>query len=329
MKGVYHMVQEVLKDIYQIKVPLPNNPLRFINSYLIKDRNRSLLIDTGFNLPQCKLALQQGIHSLGLDWSKIDFFITHFHIDHYGLVEEIAGDNATIYFSEADAKVVQGGRTTGYWDRAFLFYSMHGYPKEYLDEQKKTFMNNFPFREMRYTFIKDGQTIRVGSYLLTCVSTPGHTPGHMCLYEPKHRFLISGDHILADITSNITARFDFHDSLGWYLMSLNKIDLMDIDVVLPGHRTIINNCHDRISELVSHHKDRLDEVCIILSRGPMRAYQVATQMHWDMPFATWEEVPIFQKWFATGEAIAHLENLAEQGIVQRIRQNEKMAYILI
>ncbi|MEN6348328.1 MAG: MBL fold metallo-hydrolase [Syntrophomonas sp.] len=329
MKGVLYVLQEVLKDIYQIKVPLPNNPLRSINSYLIKDRNRSLLIDTGFNLPQCKLALQRGIESLGLDWSKIDFFITHFHGDHYGLVEELAGEKSTIYFSEADAKVVQGGRMAGYWERVFSFYRMHGYPQEYLEKQKKTLMNNFPFREMSYTCVKEGQIIRVGGYLLTCVSTPGHTPGHMCLYEPKHKFLISGDHILADITSNITARFDFHDSLGWYFMSLNKIDLLDIDIVLPGHRTIINDCHTRISELVSHHKDRLNEIGMILRQGPMRGYQVASRMHWDMPYAAWDEVPIYQKWFATGEAIAHLENLAEQGIVQRIRRNEELAYTLI
>ena len=36
-------------------------------------------------------------------------------------------------------------------------------------------------------------------------------------------------------------------------------------------------------------------------------------MHWDMTYSSWDEFPIPQKWFATGEAIAHLRYLEEQG----------------
>jgi glyoxylase-like metal-dependent hydrolase (beta-lactamase superfamily II) len=61
----------------------------------------------------------------------------------------------------------------------------------------------------------------------------------MCLYEPVRKFLISGDLILANISSNITARFDVADALGNYLESLERVYKMDIKLVLPGHRAII------------------------------------------------------------------------------------------
>lgn len=207
-----------------------------------------------------------------------------------------------------------------------LFHSMHGYPEEELEKQKKLLPHNRSDKKIRFTYVKEGEILGAGNYLLTCISTPGHTPGHMCLYEPQHKFLISGDHIIADITSNITARFDFHNSLSWYLRSLNKIDLIDINLVFPGHRQIIDNCHERISQLQLYHTNRLEEVRLIMRQGPMTAYQAASQMHWD---TSWEQVPGYQKWFATGEAIAHLEHLAEQGLLQRIRQNNRLAYILV
>lgn len=42
------MVEQVLPRIYHICVPLVGNPLKELNSYLIKDDGRNLLIDTGF-----------------------------------------------------------------------------------------------------------------------------------------------------------------------------------------------------------------------------------------------------------------------------------------
>ena len=38
-------------------------------------------------------------------------------------------------------------------------------------------------------------------------------------------------------------------------------------------------------------------------------------MTWNMKAHTWEDVGIMQKWFATGEAIAHLQLLEEKGAV--------------
>ena len=46
--------QEVMKGVYLIKVPLPNNPLKALNSYLILDDIRPLLVDVGFSLPECE-----------------------------------------------------------------------------------------------------------------------------------------------------------------------------------------------------------------------------------------------------------------------------------
>ena len=47
------MLTEVAKNIYKQVVPLPNNPLREINVYFILGE-KNLMIDTGFNRPECE-----------------------------------------------------------------------------------------------------------------------------------------------------------------------------------------------------------------------------------------------------------------------------------
>ena len=38
--------------IFQIDVPLPDNPLRNLNCYVVQDGGETLIIDTGFNRPE-------------------------------------------------------------------------------------------------------------------------------------------------------------------------------------------------------------------------------------------------------------------------------------
>ena len=61
------MLTKIADNIYKKVVPLPNNPLREINAYIItgeKPGDKSLLIDTGFNRPECEEALQSAFDEL-------------------------------------------------------------------------------------------------------------------------------------------------------------------------------------------------------------------------------------------------------------------------
>lgn len=87
------MIQKVYAcpDIYEIRVELPDNPLQYLNSYVIKGKTRNLVIDTGFNRPACRASLCAGLHALDIDLQKTDLFLTHLHADHTGLVGLFAG----------------------------------------------------------------------------------------------------------------------------------------------------------------------------------------------------------------------------------------------
>jgi glyoxylase-like metal-dependent hydrolase (beta-lactamase superfamily II) len=167
--------------------------------------------------------------------------------------------------------------------------------------------------------LDDGDVIDVGVYHFKCVATPGHTMGHTCLYEPNKKILVAGDHILIDITPNIQCWSDTDNHLKHYLASLDKVQKLQVDLVLPGHRRLIDNHRARIEELKKHHALRLDEVLAILKDGTMSAYEVASHMSWDIDCERWDQFPVAQKWFATGEALAHLRYLEEEAKVVRKR----------
>lgn len=321
------MIQEVLSGLYRMEIPLPHNPLREINSYLIKGPGRFLIIDTGMNREECQRVMDDCLRQLGVDLERTDFFITHMHADHLGLVSSLARDTSTVYFNRPDAAVVND---PGYWDRIGAFARMAGFSEADVDMA----IGRHPGRMYRsdrpveFSILKEGDRVEIGDYSFRCIETPGHTRGHICLYEAGKRILVSGDHILGDITPNISLWTDDRNPLQEYLESLDKVSSLDVRLVLPGHRSTLTDLKKRIEELKRHHQARADEVLSILEKGRQNAVQIASQMTWDMTYKSWEEFPIQQKWFATGEAIAHLKYLEEQNKVVRGAEGGKLLFAL-
>lgn len=311
------MIENILPNIYKIEVPLPKNPLKALNSYVLKASGRSLIIDTGMNRDECKEVMFSALKELNVDLGKTDFFITHLHADHSGLVSTLARDTSKIYCSQPDAEVIN---SPDVWKTVQDAARVNGFPEKELQNaiEKHPAYKYSPKGTIHFEIVKQGDNINIGDYQFQCVETPGHTKGHMCLYEPHQKVLVSGDHILDDITPNISQFSEEEGNpLQEYLESLDKVAQFNITIVLPGHRNMIKNCKGRIRELKQHHQTRLNEIISILKKSSGDAYFVASQMKWDINCEAWGAFPIPQKWFATGEAIAHLKYLEAQGKVKR------------
>lgn len=309
------MIEEVFPGLYRIEVPLPNNPLKATNAYFVRGDSRSLIIDTGMNRPECREALFAAVRRLNINLRQTDLFVTHLHADHLGLASFFASNGASVYFNRPDAELMT---TTGFWSVVQDRARQNGFPESELHNA----INHHPGYKysmpepVRFTLVQEGDRLPVGEYEFECVDTPGHTWGHICLYEPRRKIFVSGDHILGAITPNISVWSDRDNPLKTYLASLDKMQNYAVDIVLPGHRSLIHNCGRRIQELKEHHRARLEEVLSILEDGPGSAYAVASQMSWDIVASSWEDYPVAQKWFATGEALAHLRYLEEEGSLQ-------------
>jgi len=325
------MIEEIVSNIYKIEIPLPNNPLKFINSYLIKAPKRNLIIDTGMNREECLNVMTAGLRKLEVDLTETDFFITHFHVDHFGLVSELLSNNSIIYFNRPEADRLEKIRFGTVWADMINFTRLNGFPENELQELLHSDPAHKDFRlriNMPFKFLGDEDTLNVGDYLFKCVETPGHSKGHMCLYESNKKIFFAGDHILSDITPNILLMSNEENPLKDYMASLDKVYPLDIELVLPGHGSIFKNCKERINGLKQHHQKRTDEVTSILKKGSKDAYQVASQMSWDIPYDSWDLYPALQKWFAIGEAMAHLKYLEDMDVILKEIREQKIIYSL-
>ena len=314
------MIEEILRGLYRVVVPLPGNPLREVNSYVFTSMNRNLIIDTGMNRPECSEVLEAGLEEIGVDLDRTDFVATHFHADHQGLIPSLLRNGSRAFMGELDALVMKAEFDPWSESGPLATYAVRsGFPA---DELRASMQNHpgskyGPQTVVDYIPLKEGETFDVGDYTLNIVVTPGHTYGHICLYEARQKLFLSGDHVLGDITPNIQAWSDGQDPLALYLESLEKVGRLEVNLCLPGHRRIVKNFKQRIAELIEHHRLRANEVISILGEGSKNAYQTAAQMSWHIVARSWDDFPVMQRWFATGEAIAHLRYLEGKRLIER------------
>ena len=314
------MITEERPGLYRIEVPLPGSPLKQTNAYAVRGADRHLLIDNGFRQPEGEHALREALAALHLPLEKLDFFLTHLHSDHCGLTAALCQPASRIFCSATDGEAINAAIVhDDHWRHVVHNLGKHGFPPAVLDEIYATHPGKVYASATAFalTPVDAGHVFCYGDYNLQAMSTPGHTPGHMVLYETKQHFLLSGDHILGSITPNIAAWDNVKDSLGNYLHSLASMLRMPMNTIYPGHRAVITKPQQRIHQLLAHHEQRLDETLAILRHHPkMQAYDVARRMQWSL-HGQWQEYRPQQQCFAVGEAASHLDHLAVRGGVQR------------
>ncbi len=330
------MVRELFPNIFQIKVPLPHNPLGHLNSYLVTSGEKNLLIDTGLNLPQAFHSLSRGLSEAGVKLEDLtEVLLTHFHVDHVGLIPRVkeASKNVKISIHQIEAKLSEmiAEKSLDYKGNVETFLEANGAPSS-IAQNLRRFHPAF-FAPEAYQVLamsafplEHGQELSVGDYNFQVIWTPGHSPGHICLYEPSLKVLISGDHLLPTITPHVAQFMEEMDPLRDYLESLEKTGNIEVEVVLPAHEEVFTDHYERIQQLREHHKRRLKEVLFELKAGSLTAYMLASRVQWNVKHKSWDEFPLFQKYLALGETLAHLKVLEQKGRVKRTELNQLIFY---
>ena len=325
------MFQQIHKnpDIYTVPVVLPKNPLKNQNCYIIKKPGENMVIDTGFNKPECLEALSEGLKELEIDMDRTTLFLTHLHSDHIGLTNHIATDKTRILISSVDYDYLKNQHGADFWTWMEEKFYREGLSRDLIEQAR--FVNPARAYAPEYLFkaetVSDNDIFHIGDYAFRCLWTPGHTPGHTCPYLEKEKILFCGDHILFDITPNITMWRGVPDSLGNYLESLKRMKSLDIQLALPAHRKNDMDVYDRIRQIEEHHDRRINQTLSIIREEPgLNACQIGARMTWSMRGKNWEEFPIEQKWFAIGETISHLDYLLKRGLITRHDEKEIIYY---
>jgi glyoxylase-like metal-dependent hydrolase (beta-lactamase superfamily II) len=323
------MATQVFDKIYKIELPIPF-PLQTTNVFWI-DKPPRTLVDTGIKTEASFKALKKGVEGLGFSLNSIErILITHGHIDHYGQAKRLSSlSGAQIYIHS-----IEYGRIRSIIHSMGLLKAIllrNGVPEALANEvihyiQSAQKMAD-PLEEA--FFLNDGDLISFESMTLRTIHCPGHSPGLVCYYWEGEKILFTGDHLLKEITPNpvldistgSTGSPPFqYPSLKQYLTSLEKIERLDISLLLPGHGEEINDVRGLIRKVLIHHQERMDRVRSILSHGEKTSYEIAMDL--------FPRVPPFEVFLGISEALGHLEILREKGMV-RVKEKEGKDYYLL
>jgi len=296
--------------IHTITLPVPWD-LKSVNVHLVELDEGFMLIDSGVATEECFHVLEAALLERGVKWTEVrTLLLTHYHPDHIGLswkILELSG--ARLVMHRADVAYLEElARVNGVpWYADAM--RIGGVPAELAAGMEDALRGNRPaFRTHHPQLTLDGgETLPIRGGALEVVWTPGHTPGHVCLYWPEQRTLISGDHVLQKITPNISWHPE-RDMLASYLASLQLLMPYEIDVVLPSHGTRFEGHRAVITSTAEHHEERCAAILKHVGRAPMTAHELVLEL--------WKRgLSAFHHNFAVFEILAHLEYMSRRGQV--------------
>lgn len=321
-------VEDLGGGLYRIPLPLPGDALKAVNIYAIAGEDGVDLVDAGMALVQARERLIGALGQIGFGLGDIrNFFITHIHQDHYTLAVELRttlrgqislGEGERINMA-AIREVAAGRNEPGFIE---MLHAMGA--GELADEiraiMSPRFANPLPSGQWSDPdrWLADGAVLDLRSRTLRVIHTPGHTQGHVVFHDETNGSLFAGDHVLPHITPSIgfqpsITRTALRDYLGSLLLMLTLPDSR----LLPAHGPICESTHDRVTELLAHHEDRLERTLEAATGGPVTAYQSASAIPWTRRQRKLADLDPMNQLLAVGETSAHLEVLVHRGQLTR------------
>lgn len=168
--------------------------------------------------------------------------------------------------------------------------------------------------------VGEGDIIELGNFNLRVIETPGHADGEICLYDEDRKVLFSGDHIIGTGTTFVgyswreislrrifevlDSRNDKKDIMTVYLESLEKLQSLDLKLILSAHGPPITEPYKKIREDAERKINREQIFLKVLKKkkevtlGDLTAEAYNTDRN---------------NYFLQGAALAYLERLVKLG----------------
>jgi glyoxylase-like metal-dependent hydrolase (beta-lactamase superfamily II) len=312
---VFENPVSIFEDLKMIRPASPYWP-ESANVYLFQDGEGISLFDVGCGSMAPVERLFSALDILGWKSRRIQkIILSHVHPDHSGAMEILLSEVSPerIFLHEYDLPyALEPEKLMVSFDIALCNrqFSAMGYevPK---GSQGAEFELTPYFKALGCSMchveptdtVVEGDGIKIGKYHFQVFHTPGHAPGHISLYDPDKRILLAGD-MVGEMVAWYTPS---SGGAVRYLESLEKIEVLDIDFILPSHGDVIQDSKKGIRKI----KDKILEK----DRGIVEALQ-SGQRSFDELLNIFFALPTVQ--FFPGIPIleSHLQKLKSEGKIK-------------
>jgi glyoxylase-like metal-dependent hydrolase (beta-lactamase superfamily II) len=224
-----------------------------VHPTLVWDEEDAVLIDSGFRgqLEQ----LRAEVEGVGLTLARLTkLIVTHQDIDHIGGIDPLLaeeGDHIEVLAHELDRPYITGEKRLLKADperMAQLAERLTSLP----EEQRQAMIDAFENTKARVDgTVSDGERLPwCGG--ITVIHTPGHTPGHICLYLEASRVLVAGDALNVWDGRLVGPSPQSADDIGQAVASLQKLAPYEIETVVCYHGgPYTGDVNARIAELAA------------------------------------------------------------------------------
>jgi glyoxylase-like metal-dependent hydrolase (beta-lactamase superfamily II) len=258
----------ILPGLDRVTLPMRGAPPT-VNVYLLRGRRGWILIDTG--MPYVRFA--------PADLELI--LVTHLHPDHSGLAAPLReATGAPVALHPADAALLADIHRPGAYARALeTQLAFAGTPPDtaraVLDAGTRL-MQLFPALTPDIA-LHHGQTFDTELGPAAILHTPGHSPGHCCVWLEQPRLLLSGDHVLEASTPHI-GYLPNADPLADFAATLPALEALPAAQVLPGHGEPFTGLVPAIERIRHRQRARAERLRHLLTENGRSPHELLTRL---------------------------------------------------
>ncbi|MEO8344827.1 MAG: MBL fold metallo-hydrolase [Betaproteobacteria bacterium] len=311
----------VAPGVLWIRMPLPF-ALDHINLWLLPGQDGWTLVDCGFGDTTTRELWETQFASTLAGRPIARIIATHYHPDHLGnaawLMQRF---NCPVVMTQAEfltAHAVVDQQASHAFAESYALFARHGMAGAdaiAMSARGNLYRRGVPDVPARFERMLGGDDIIAGNSVWQVIAGHGHSPEHASLFSAERTLLISGDMLLPRISTNVSvaAAEPDGDPLARFLASIQRFESLPPDtLVLPSHGLPFRGVATRIAQLNAHHHARLAELeaAIWAAATPVSASDM-------LPVLFRRELDLQQRFFAMGEAIAHLNYLWHRGRIRR------------
>ncbi len=304
-----------------------------VNAYLISDRDGFTLVDCGWGGQAAGAVLEEHLNALGATIGDIGRVIaTHAHVDHYGFAAELhqrTGAEIAIHEDDIQLATRWFAGTTVYAEALAGWFIRNGAPTADAMAAGADLIAVAEHIALAKTHraLRGGDRISTGAGSFEVIHTPGHTEGHIALFQREMALLITGDHVLPQVTPNVSCfAHTAPDPLGRHLRSLTELRALPVRRVLPGHGLPFDGLGERVDKLIASHQAHAEAVARGLGIEPLSAFEISTRVRWGRGIA-WGDLGVRRRRLALLATLARLAYLEAGGRARAVERGGTIKYI--